>query len=497
MSAGQRTKGVVRHTLIYGLGTLLSRAVSFFMLPVYTRLLTPADYGTLALIEMTLDVISIGAGAQLAHAIFRFYHKADSEAEKNTVVSTVFFSLMLSYGLIAAGTAYLAPELSQLIFKAADRAPLIRIASGGLASQCLLIVPFALLQVRERSQTIVVMNLVKLVLQLSLNILFLVGMGMGVRGILTSTIVANTVVGVGVSIWTVRTVGISYSADTLRTLIRYAVPMIGMQFATFFTTFGDRYFLKAYGDEASVGLYNLAYQFGFLLYALGFGPFMSTWGPRRFAIAKSADLVVRDRDLSAGFGYANLVLLSAATMVGLVVEDVLRLMTTPAFYAAAAMVPVIVLAYVFQCWASILDLGILVRERTEYLALGNWISFAVALLGWVVLIPRFGAMGAACVAAASLFTRFATTYYFAQRLWRVEYAWATNLCMAALGIMLVVVARLLPALPWVPSVALHGTMFLAYLAYCWRFGPLTDEEKHTAVEMARARVAGIRAALAR
>ena len=91
MSTG--TRGVVRHTLIYGLGTLLQKGVSFLMLPLYTRLLTPTDYGILALIDMTLDVISIGAGAQLAYAIFRFYHKADTEAERHTVVSTVFVAL--------------------------------------------------------------------------------------------------------------------------------------------------------------------------------------------------------------------------------------------------------------------------------------------------------------------------------------------------------------------------------------------------------------------
>ena len=74
-----------KHTLIYSLGVVLSKAVSFFMLPIYTRFLTPADYGVMELIEMTLDIISIVAGAQIAIGIFRYYHKAQSEAEEGTL----------------------------------------------------------------------------------------------------------------------------------------------------------------------------------------------------------------------------------------------------------------------------------------------------------------------------------------------------------------------------------------------------------------------------
>ena len=65
--------------MIYAVGILLSRALSVVMLPIYTRYLSPADYGVLELIGMTLEVIAIFAGAQIALGIFRYYHKAESE----------------------------------------------------------------------------------------------------------------------------------------------------------------------------------------------------------------------------------------------------------------------------------------------------------------------------------------------------------------------------------------------------------------------------------
>lgn len=486
MSAG--TRGIARHTIIYGLGTVLQKGISFVMLPVYTRILTLEDYGVIALIDMTLDVISIGAGAQLAYAIYRFYHKADTESDRRTVVSTVFFSLLVSYAITGGLVFGFAEQLSTLLFDGPQRATLIRVAAGSMVSQCLLIVPFAYLQVLERSTASTTIGLVKLTVQLGLNILFLVVFRVGVIGILLSTLIANTVTGILLSVWTIRQVGVSFSGETLRSLFRYAGPMIVTQFASFFATFGDRYFLKAYGTEADVGLYNLGYQFAFLMFSISFSPFNSVWGPRRFAIAKEQDVAARDRSLSDGFGYANVLILSTTIGLALFVSDILRVMTTPPFFPAAKAVPLFLSAYVLLAWSNIHDLGILIRERTEFVTLSNWIALAVSLVAWILLIPRFGAMGAAWACAISFLVRYLFTYTFSQRLWPVRYQWGPTLRMAGVGIVLVAGASQLPQLPIVSSIAVHALMATAYLAFVWHAGALSPDVRRDLIARARAMV---------
>jgi len=484
MSAG--TRGIARHTIIYGLGTVLQKGISFLMLPVYTRILTLEDYGVIALIDMTLDVISIGAGAQLAYAIYRFYHKAETEAERRTVVSTVFFSLLLSYAITGALTFVFAEQISLLLFDGPDRATLIRVAAGSMVSQCLLIVPLAYLQVQERSTAVSAISLAKLVTQLGLNILFLVVLRVGIIGILLSTLIANSVTGIILSAWTIRRVGVSFSVPTLRSLLRFAGPMIVTQFATFFATFGDRYFLKAFGTEADVGLYNLSYQFAFLMYSIGFMPFITLWGPRCFAIAKEPDVAIRDRSLSDGFGYANVLVLSTTVGLALFVGDILRVMTTPPFFPAANAVPILLGAYVLLAWASMHDLGILVRGRTEYITLSNWIALAVSLALWTLLIPRFGAFGAAWACAVSFLVKYLFTYFFSQKLWPVRYDWGPPLRMAGVGVVLVSVSSLLPQLPIVPSIALHAVLSSGYLAFVWHAGALSQEMRREILGRVRA-----------
>src|SRR5438445_3530933 len=87
-------------------------------------------------------------------------------------------------------------------------------------------------------------------------------------------------------------------------------------------TFGDRYFLNKAGDAAVVGLYGLAYQFGFLLFALAWEPFNSIWEPARFAIARRAD---RDEVYARVFVYFNVYLITLTVGIALFAHDFLNL----------------------------------------------------------------------------------------------------------------------------------------------------------------------------
>src|SRR5438034_4084650 len=174
------------------------------MLPVYTRYLTPADYGTLQLLIMVLEVMSIVAGSRLGAGIFYYFHKADTDGDRQAVLSTAAFVLSACYETVAVGAYLAAPHIAAIVFRSTTEAGLVRIAAGTLATERLLLVPFASLQVRERSAFYVGVNAVELVLQVGLNVLFLVGMGLGAAGGLWSSLITNTLVGTALTIYLFR-----------------------------------------------------------------------------------------------------------------------------------------------------------------------------------------------------------------------------------------------------------------------------------------------------
>src|SRR5439155_23227124 len=103
--------------------------------------------------------------------------------------------LMVGAFAVATGLAYLgAPFISHLVFPRAQHVDLVRIGAASLFCQSLLLVPFAFLQARERSWLFVSFNAVKLVLQLSLNIGLVVGLGLGAKGVLLSSLITNAII---------------------------------------------------------------------------------------------------------------------------------------------------------------------------------------------------------------------------------------------------------------------------------------------------------------
>jgi O-antigen/teichoic acid export membrane protein len=490
-----------RHAILYAIGNILGKAIAFLMLPIYTRYLTPADYGVAALIEMTLDVIAIIAGAQVAQGIFRFYHKADTPEARRAVVATALTTLTLSYGLMALVVFAAAEPLSMLVFETTRHAGLMRLAAGSFALQSIILVGMAFGRVQERSGLVVGSSVVKLLVSVGLNLVFIVAMGMGVRGVFLSTLGANLVLAIWLGGWTIGQVGVGIQRDAFRSLVRYGIPLIGVQAATFTMTFSDRYFLQAAGDEATVGLYNLAYQFGFLLLMLGFVPIEMVWGPRRFKVARSDN---PGPVLAKAFRLINVSIFTIGVGIALFVGDVLRVMATPPFHPAAEIVPIILVAYVFHGWAMMHDIGVLVTERTELLTIANWVAALVALAGFAVLVPRQLAQGAAIAAIFAFGVRWALTYRFSQRLWKVDYEWAPVVRLALVAGATVGTGIMLPAMGIVTSVLAHAVLFAVYAVLVWLLPILTDTEKRAAIDFAqrlltviRLRLGGRRAAAPR
>ena len=117
-------------------------------------------------------------------------------------------------------------------------------------------------------------------------------------------------------------------------LRRFGVPYQLVWAGTFVLTFGDRYFLQASHGAAVVGLYGLAYQFGFLVGSLGYMPVMRAWNPQRFQLA-AEPRPIRDARYSEGLLYLNLVIVTLGVGLCLFSTPVIAIMSSAAFFEVA------------------------------------------------------------------------------------------------------------------------------------------------------------------
>src|SRR5262245_58495702 len=94
MALGSQLKRLGKHSAIYGLGGLVQRILAVLLLPVYTRYLTPADYGTVETLVALMTVLVITLRLGITNAFIRFYFDAREPEERRLVLRTSFWFTM-------------------------------------------------------------------------------------------------------------------------------------------------------------------------------------------------------------------------------------------------------------------------------------------------------------------------------------------------------------------------------------------------------------------
>ncbi len=451
---GQR---IVKHSFVYGIHVVLRRVASILMLPVYTRYLTPADYGTLELLSITTEVAALVLGIGLNAALFKFFSDAESDEERSAVISTILILVILLFLSGAAVGIACAGPLSALVFGTVEYAGLFRVVFMTFFFLAVTQVGLRHLQAHQRSGFFVLVGLGLVALQLSLNVYFLVARGLGIRALLYGNLIAQAVTATLLMGAMVREVGVRFSVPLVRPLVRYGAPLIVVNLCAFVYTFGDRYFLNQFASTADVGLYSLAYRFGFMLTFL-LQPFNRMWAAERFEVAKRPEAPQVYRRV---FNYYLFFLLCAALGIALFARDAIYILATPEFHPAWRVVWILVLAYTVSSVTSFGLIGVLVSGRTEQNSVATFIAAVVALAAYALLIPRWHSTGAAVGTLLCFCVRHVILIHYSQRHIRIPYDWNAILRMAALAAGLLTVSLLAPVERLPLSLGLHAALWLA------------------------------------
>jgi O-antigen/teichoic acid export membrane protein len=422
-------KNVARSSAVYSLPFILQRIASVLMLPIYTRFLSTSDYGIMDLLVQTLTVISLLFGIRISAAIGYFYFQASSPQGRSKVVGTAVFGAAM-IGL--AGTAVtwpLAPLLSRLVFGSTAEVVYFHIAlltwPCGFALEAL----YSLLRVQNRSTAYTVSSVVSLVLMVSTILILVAALKLRVAGILYAGLIVGAVLTVGISIDIFRNIRPTFDFGTLGPFLRYSMALGFSGLAGLVINFGDRFVLPHYRPLSELGVYVLAYKIGMLM-TFVYGSFDTYWSSQVYEIMKRHD---SDWVFKRMLTYVVLGISAAALGLTVAARPTLRILAAKPFQGAAAIVPVIVLAYYIRSIGDFFRTLFLVAGRPSYDAITYAISAVVCAISYLLLIPPFGAWGAAwaTVAAVAVLTSISTVWTYRIRHYEVE--WARLAKIAAAG----------------------------------------------------------------
>jgi O-antigen/teichoic acid export membrane protein len=457
---GLSNRQLLSHASVYALATVLRNAASIIMLPIYTRYLTPSDYGVIELLTMMMDIAGIVLAAWLGQAVFRFYGVAENEEQQRSAVGT---AIILTSVVNALGIAFIVSTsdiLSKLTFGTTDYSTEVALFSLMVFFSGIGETTIAFVRARQKPWHFLAFSVTRLAMQIALNLYLVVFREMHVDGVIWSAIITGVIMSALQIGYVVFSIGISYKASLLREMIGFSWPVMLSTLLIFYLTFGDRYFLRTFAGLNEVGVYALAYKFGFLLVAAAWGPFLSVWESHAYTVQRQPNAVQQFQNY---FIVATLLLLTAAVGIGLFVREALQIMSAPEFHAAASIAPIVLIAYVMQCWTDYCRQGILVKGNTIEFLYGAALASVAITVGYAVLIPLWHGIGAAWAKVIGFGTRLWWIHKRSSQAFDMQLPWRTVWQISAWAFLTVAVGQFVPRELWL-ALGLKAGLFVIFVA---------------------------------
>lgn len=477
-------RDLVRHTLIYGVGSVGVSLISFVLIPVYTRYLTAVEYGILALFLLAQAVLTRIYDLGLTNAVGRFffdYRGGDAARGLGEMVTTTSIFLLVYGAVLSTALVFASPWVAEFLVGDSSLALYARVMAITLFFEALAIPALTLIRMEERSALWVTLSVVRVSTALVLNIYFVVHAGLGVLGVLISGAISAAVVFLLTLRPLLARAAPAFRWDVLRSMLAFGLPFLPVLLGVLVIDLSDRYLLQWFRSTEEVGVYSLGYKFGQIM-MLAVSAFSMGWAPLRYRIYERDDAArLYSRILSL---VASLV---AVGTVGISVfgDEVVRLATTPAFFEGARVIPWICLSYALYGLYLVVTTGMGVTKRTGGLTVGVILAAAVNLGANLVLIPRFGMMGAAVATAGAYLVMVIVTERLSARVYPIAYEWGLIVRIGALAGVAIVLDRYLQPEGIASGMALATALLVSFVLALGMVGAVTRGD----VEAARGWVA--------
>ena len=468
-------KKLGKHTLIYGLGGIISKTGAFILLPLYTNYLSVGEYGVLELLYMTSSIVTLFLGRQIAHATLRFYYEYDGEREKNSVISTSFLAYTTVAIVILTILSLNASYFSRYLFSDLEYIQHFYVVFIGLYFNLSKEIFLAYVRALEKAFFYVIVSIAELILKVIICIWLVAYLDMGVLGVLLGNLCGDIIAWCILFCVTFKNCGFNFASDKIAEIFKYAFPLMLVGISGSVISNADKFFLKNYSTVEAVGLYGLAMRFASILRFLVVNPFTRAYGPFRFSIMKQDNA---RQIYSRVATYFIFICVWACLIIAAFTSEIIMLMADKAYWEASSVVPILLVSvlsgsglyYIFQT-------GVYVQKSTKVLSYVFLTAAIVDIFLMIMLIPKYGLLGAAISQAVVHVFIAILGLYFSNRVYVIEYNWKEIITIKVVGLIYVLATFFVYTQNPLYSLLIKIPIVLSFPVFIILFGVFTSDEK--------------------
>lgn len=392
------------NTLIFAIGTFGMKFFSFFLTRLYTACMTEAQYSTADLLSQASNVLYPIVTLSMADAVIRF--GMEKKYDSRGVFTVAISSTVMGLGVLALlsplfNLTDMYSGYSFLLYVYCYFSCFRQIASNFVRAK-----GYVKLFAADGIFTTLVMVIC--------NIFFLVVFDMGVNGYIMSFIVSDCTSFICLTLIAGlhKQLDVKYfNMKLFKEMLKYSAPLIPAYVMWWITSASDRIFVIALCGEVVNGVYSAANRIPALLMMFT-TLFFQAW---QMSAIENKDDAGLTKFYSKIYGaYSSMLMIAAAGIIMLVKPlNLILLGSDPEknFTYAYHYTPILVMAMIFQCLCQFLSSVYNVKKKSVNSLLTSIIAAAVNIFLNFLLIPKYGAYGAALATAASYAACFAVRIF--------------------------------------------------------------------------------------
>lgn len=391
MGETNRYKKLLSFTLILGLGTVISKLMTYVVLtPLYTHYLNPEEFGVVELVVQTANLLMPLVSLGINQAVLRF--GMDGETDRGSVLTTG-----LAVNIIGFLIFLLLYPVVRLIPSIGDHALLIYLfvfcsITHYLFAYCI--------KSMHKATLFTICVIIGTAITVVLDILFLAVWDMGIVGYVLAISLSDVICSIILTISGKlhKLIRFSHLKKTIsKAMLRYSIPLIPNSALWWITDYSDRYMVTVMVSEAANGLYSLAYRLPNMLIMVC-GIFMDAW---QMSVLSEKSRLERQKFFTNVFAmYQSIIFVGASALI-VGSKLVTRIMASAEFYDSWQYIPTLVMATAMSCFVTFLGTIYVVEKKSKSSLVTTVVGTIVNLAANFILIPMMGAHGAALATAIS------------------------------------------------------------------------------------------------
>ncbi len=456
----QRLKKLLGESSVYTFGNVVQRSFSMITMPVFTRCLSVSEYGVLAIVGTVRELLSVFYEVGSSASSARFYYTCqDFEEEKRLFSTLLFFTsgfgIVLSLLLLAFGERIWNAAVRDIPFNPYISLTMYTILVGTVA-----VLPRTLFRVRGQARTFVTLNLLQTSITVTTSIVLITVMDMGALGPVISTLVVTGLFSF-VYIYCLRKhISLNFSWKIIRKSLAFGLPESPVRLANWALKMSNQLILQHYAPLSLVAIYSVGYSVGSILFEQVISGVHWAVQPFYYQMAKEEEESAAKRIFAYIAVYNTVLILAVALFTIFMGKELLTIFASSKYDEAQPLITIIAISSVFQFLFFIPSRGLYVANKTVYLLPLVLITAGLNVIMGFLLIPMYGAMGAACSTSASYAVRTVMTLIVSQRIYHIPYHYSrTGKALVAFLIVLAIGFFL-------PQCRLAAMIFLKLFVLC-------------------------------